>query len=375
MTMTATVSARRALTGDGFVSDVALTIEDGWITAVGPTRRPEHEVLVAGFVDLQVNGHDDVDVATMSEQQWPRMRRLLLDQGVTTWCPTLVTADRDHYGERLEHLCRFAADDAPGPRLAGVHLEGPYLGALHGAHAGVPDGAIDLDWLASLPAIVRIVTLGPERDGAVDATRLLTSKGVLVALGHTAATYEQVLACVDAGARLFTHCFNATGRLHHRHPGATGAALATDELAISLIADGVHVHPAVLRLAARCKPPGRTVLVTDAVGWRAGRPGVLDRGRGLTVRDGAPRLPDGTLAGSNLTMDRAVRGAAADAGLGLEAALRAATIAPADLLGLEDRGILEVGRRADFLALDGAGHVVGTWVGGAQLASPQLATP
>jgi len=360
---TATLTARRVLTDDGFRDDAAVTIEDGWITAVEPSSAPpEHHLLAAGFVDLQVNGHDDVDVATMTEQQWPRMRRLLLDQGVTTWCPTLVTAGRDRYEERLDHLARLAADDGAGPRLAGVHLEGPYLGALHGAHTGVPDGPVDLEWMASLPDIVRIVTLGPEREGAVEATRLLSSRGVLVALGHTSASYEQVLACVDAGARLFTHCFNATGPLHHRDPGAAGAALSADELTISLIADGVHVHPAVLRLAARCKPVGRTILVTDAVGWRAGRPG----GRRLTVGDGAPRLPDGTLAGSSLTMDRAVRIAADDAGLGTEAALGAATSAPARLLGLDDRGTIAPGRRADLVALDPAGLVVGTWVGGAR---------
>ena len=362
---TNTLTARRVVTPDGIRSDCAVTIDDGTITAIGTSENePEHELLAAGFVDIQVNGHRDVDVATMTESQWPRMRQLLLHQGVTTWFPTLVTSGRDHYSERLAHLAGYADDQRAGPEvgpdIAGVHLEGPYLGGRHGAHRGVPDGAIDLAWLETLPPIVKIVTLGPERPDAVEATRLLVERGVVVALGHTAATYEQVTACVDAGATLFTHCFNATSPLHHREPGAVGAALSDDRLAISLIADNVHVHPAVVRIAARCKPSDKTILVTDAVGWQSGRLG----DERIEVRDGGPRLADGTLAGSNLTMDLAVRNAAYDAELGLEAAVRAATSNPAALLGLDDRGSIAVGRRADLVALDADGRLTDTWIAG-----------
>jgi N-acetylglucosamine-6-phosphate deacetylase len=359
--MTSTLTARRVLTPDGLRQRLAISVDDGRIVSIEPTDlTPRYDLIAPGFIDLQVNGHDDVDVMSMNEQQWPTMRRLLIEQGVTTWLPTLVTTQLERYAERLDHLRRFADDPVPGPTLAGVHLEGPYLGRRHGAHRNVPDGAIDLDWLATLPDLVKLVTLGPERENAVEATRLLVSRGVVVALGHTSATYEEVLACVDAGARLFTHCFNATSPLHHRAPGPLGAALSCDDLAISLIADNVHVHPAIVRIAARSKPEGMTILVTDAAGWRAGR---LGRER-IEVRDGGPRLIDGTLAGSNLTMVRAVRNAADDANLGIEAALRAATGNPARLLGLGDRGTIEIGRRADLVALDAAGEVAGTWVAG-----------
>ncbi len=342
-----------------------MTIDGDTIVAIGPARgEPEHEILTAGFIDIQVNGHRDVDVATMTESQWPRMRQLLADQGVTTWFPTLVTSGRDHYAERLDHLARFADDPPPGsaswPAIGGVHLEGPYLGERHGAHRDVPDGPLDLAWLETLPPIVKIMTLGPERPNAVEATRLLVERGIVVALGHTAATYEQVTGCVDAGATLFTHCFNATGPLHHRAPGAIGAALSDDRLAISLIADNIHVHPAVVRLAARCKPADKTILVTDAAGWQAGRLG----DERIEVRDGGPRLLDGTLAGSNLTLDLAVHNAAYDADLGLDAAVRAATSNPAALLGLDDRGSIAVGRRADLVALDADGRLTDTWIAG-----------
>ncbi len=365
-TVTATIlTARRVISADGIRSDCAVTIDDGTITAIGTSvDEPEHELLAAGLIDIQVNGHSDVDVATMAESQWPRMRQMVADQGVTTWFPTLVTSRREHYAERLEHLTRFAGDPTPdptvGPDIGGVHLEGPYLGERHGAHRGVPGGEIDLAWLETLPEIVKIMTLGPELPNAVEATRLLVERGVVVALGHTAATYDQVTACVDGGATLFTHCFNATGPLHHREPGAVGAALSDDRLAISLIADNVHVHPAVVRLAARCKPSDKTILVTDAVGWRSRRLG----DERIEVRDGGPRLTDGTLAGSNLTMDQAVRNAAYDAELGLEFAVRAATSNPAALLGLDDRGTVAVGRRADIVALDAEGRLTDTWIAG-----------
>ncbi|MDX2380112.1 MAG: amidohydrolase family protein [Acidimicrobiia bacterium] len=359
------ITAARVVTPGGVRERCAVSVRDGAIATVSALAddvEPEHDLLAPGFVDLQVNGHDDIDVATMTEAQWSPMRHILAEQGVTTWFPTLVTSARDHYAERLDHLAGFAEDSETvgAPTVGGVHLEGPYLGERHGAHSDVPDGPIDLDWLTALPTIVRIMTLGPERSNAVEATRLLVERGIVVALGHTAATYEQVTACVDAGATLFTHCFNATAPLHHRTPGAVGAALSDDRLAISLIVDNVHVHPAVVRLAARCKPVDKTVLITDAAGWRSGRLGT----ERIEVRDGAPRLADGTLAGINLTMDVAVRHVAADPALGLEVAMRAATANPAALVGLTDRGALTAGMRADLVAFSDAGAVAGTWVAG-----------
>jgi N-acetylglucosamine-6-phosphate deacetylase len=368
----ATVIARRVVTTRGILGDHELVVEDGSIAAIRPAGAPPvHEVLIAGGVDLQVNGHDDVDVATMTAEQLPRMRSLLAAQGTTTWFPTLITSSPAHVEERLGHLADLAAEPAPGPAIGGVHLEGPYLGARHGAHRGVPDGPIDLGWLDALPDLVRIVTLGPERTNAPEAIGRLVGRGVLVALGHTDAGHERTIECIDAGARLFTHCFNASTPLDHRDPGAVAAALTDDRMAISLIADLVHVHPLMLDLAGRCKPEDRIVLVTDAVGWRSGR---LGSGR-VAWRDGAPRLADGTLAGSGLTLDRAIANAADRAGWGLERAVRAATATPAGLVGLTDRGALEPGRRADLVALDADLRPVQTWTAGTPLLPPPDAHP
>jgi len=362
----ATIRGARALTPDGWTGAVeVVTAADGTIAELRPAGGPVPDVaLVPGFVDLQVNGHDDVDVATAEGEDWERMDGLLAAQGVTTWCPTLVTAPLEAYAAPLARITAAAARSGARPAVAGAHLEGPFLGGRAGAHPTEHLRAADPGWLAALPGIVRVVTLGPEVDGAHEAIRTLADRGALVALGHSAATYEQAEAAVDAGARLVTHCFNASGELHQRAPGFLGAALSDDRVAVSLIADLAHVHPALLRLAFRAKGRGRVVLVTDAVAWRSGRIGAIEMAPG---DDGVPRLPDGTLAGSALTMDRAVRNVVGAAGVDLADAVAAASTTPASLLGLEDRGALAPGRRADVVALSGTLEVAATWVAGEQV--------
>jgi N-acetylglucosamine-6-phosphate deacetylase len=359
-----TLVAARVVTPDGVLAPGAVEIDGDRIAAVGPARgRVPDRTLVPGFVDLQVNGIDDTDVAVAEGADWERLDELLARQGTTTWCPTLVTAPLDTYAAPLARIAAAATRGGPRPTIAGAHLEGPFLGAMPGAHPVEHIVALDRGWLAALPPIVSVVTLGPEVPGAVAAVRALVRRGILVALGHSAATFDEAAAAVDAGARLVTHCFNAMPPLHHREPGLVGAALVDDRLAVSLVADGVHVHPAVLRLAFRTKPKGTVVLVTDAVAWRAEHVG------DIVVRfDGtAPRLADGTLAGSAVTMDRAVRNVVDHCGVPLEDAVWAASTAPADLLGLADRGRITPGMRADIVALGPDLGVRATWVGGVQV--------
>jgi N-acetylglucosamine-6-phosphate deacetylase len=243
-----------------------------------------------------------------------------------------------------------------------VHLEGPFL-STPGAHRPELLAAVDLDWLARLPSLVRLVTLAPELPGAIDAIRLLAGRGVLVALGHTHASPDAVDAATTAGARLVTHLFNAMSGLHHREPGVAGAALADDRLACSLIADLVHVEPGALKIAFRALGPERAVLVTDAVAWRGSSVGPLQ----VHMASGAPRLADGTLAGSALTMDQAIRNVVDRCGVSLADAVAAGSTVPAHLLGLDDRGAISVGRRADFVALDDAGTVDGVWLAGERM--------
>jgi N-acetylglucosamine-6-phosphate deacetylase len=245
------------------------------------------------------------------------------------------------------------------PTIAGVHLEGPFLGGAAGAHPVDQIIGIDLEWLAALPAHVRMMTLGAEQPLAPAAIAALVAAGRLVSVGHTRADEAEFDAAVVAGARLTTHLFNGMSGVHHRSPGVAVFALTTPAVSASLIADGIHVHPRVLRLAFQALGLDRAVLVTDAVAWRSGRVGEI----GMELRDGAPRLPDGTLAGSTVTMDAAIRECVA-AGVPLEHALRAASSNPAALLDCTDRGTIAPGQRADLVALTSNLHVEHVWVAG-----------
>ncbi len=307
-------------------------------------------------MDLQVNGHRDVDVATADESSWRRLLAEVAGQGVTSWCPTLISAPLPVLDARLAAIGDRAGQ--PGPNVISVHLEGPYLGAAHGAHQAVAADRIDMEWIAGLPAHVGIVTLGPEREGALDAIRLLRERGIVVALGHTQATAEQTEAAIEAGATMFTHLYNAAGPLHHREPGALGVALTDDRLVGGLIADGVHVDVRMMRLAWRAKGSDRIALVTDAAAFDD-----------AALVDWAPRLADGTLAGSALRMNEAVRRTVDEVGISLIDAVNAASAVPASVLGLDDRGSITPGCRADLVAMSDDFQVQQTWVAGL----PQLA--
>lgn len=355
------LTSAQVLVPSGLTGPAAVSIDDGRITAVEPWNGPtDHHLLAPGFVDLQVNGIDDVDVAVADGATWDRLDQLVLQQGTTTWCPTLVTTSFEGYAAALGRIA--GAMDRPArvrPSIAGAHLEGPFLGGRRGAHRPDLVRPLDLGWISELPPHVAMMTIGAELEHSTTAIALLRSRGVLVSIGHTAATHSQVVAAVDAGAAMATHLFNAMTGLDHREPGVAATVLLHPGVAASIIADGVHVHPSILQLACRLLGPDRTVLVTDSVAWRAGTAGSV----GLELRDGAPRLPDGTLAGSMLRMDRAVR-VCSDAGVPLEHALRAASTVPARLLGLDDRGRIDAGCRADLVALDETLSARATWVGG-----------
>ena len=345
------------VTPEGLLQNGEVEIgHDGQIVAVRPAPAGANvpdRILVPGFVDLQVNGMAEIDCGSAkTDDEWTRLDDLMLATGVTSWCPTLVTAPLDAMAARVGRVAGAMGrplGDRPRPTILGAHLEGPFLGGAPGAHPRDLVIPLDLPWLEGLPLgeVVRVVTLAPEIEGAAAAIAALSRRGVLVSLGHSTATLEQALAGAAAGARLVTHAFNGMAPLHHRSPGLLGAALSDERLTPSLIADGVHVHPAALAIAARAKGHGGWILVTDAIGWDSGR----IAGRRVEIVDGAPRLPDGTLAGSSMTMDAAVRRMVVDCGRPLEQVVAAAATTPARLVGASDRGAIEPGRRADLVAL------------------------
>ena len=203
-----TISAERILTAAGWVDRAEVRLSDGRVEQVGPASRAADVCFLApGFVDIQVNGFGSVDLATSSPAAWPTLASALLDSGVTSWLPTLVSRPLDAYAGWLEDAAAFARRGR-GPRVLGVHLEGPWLGELVGAHADAARGPIDLRWCQALPSTVRIVTLGPERAGALEAIRRLRLRGIVVAAGHSSADHPTAQRAFDAGVSLLTHCFN-----------------------------------------------------------------------------------------------------------------------------------------------------------------------
>jgi N-acetylglucosamine-6-phosphate deacetylase len=351
-----------------------VVVADGRIEALQPGSGTSADagdvrgLLVApGLVDLQCNGAVGIDLTAEPERLW-EVAEALPRWGVTSWLPTIVTSP-PRSTERALAALRAGPPAGIGPHATplGLHLEGPFLAPVRrGAHPLEHLAPIDPERAArwSRAAGVALVTLAPELPGAPELIAALAARGVVVSLGHSDATADQATAGVEAGARWVTHLFNGMGPLHHRSPGLAGVALADERLRVGLIADLIHVHPTALRLAWRALGE-RLVLVTDATSALGARSSGASVARGAaTVGDDGVRLPDGTLAGTDLSLDAAVRNLARAAGCSVRDAVHAATAAPAAVLGAAGKGRLVVGADADLVVLTPEGHVVATYVGG-----------
>ena len=352
----------------------AILLADGRIAALGvdAERRAGHADRVidgaglaaaAGFIELQLNGIDGLDF-TSDPGSIGRVGAAPARHGVTAYLPTIVTSPRGTVERALDAV--RSGSGAGKPVALGLHVEGPYLSpARAGAHdpdlLRDPDPAEIAHWIAA--GTLRIVTLAPERDGAIEAIEQLVAGGVVVSIGHTDADAPSTTRGIDAGATYATHLFGAMSPFHHRAPGAPGALLSDNRVTLGLILDGHHLDPMVVGLVARLAP-GRVSLVSDAIAAL----GLGDGdhrlgGRTVGVRDGAAGLPDGTLAGSAVGLDACVRAFAAVTG-SPRAAVAAVTETPARLLGDRERGRLEVGARADLVLLDDRLGVRMTIIGG-----------
>jgi N-acetylglucosamine-6-phosphate deacetylase len=356
----------RVVTPDG-VRRADVTVRGGRIVAIGErSRRDAGEVVdlagrwaLPGFVDVHVHGGAGAQCNTADPDEVHRVARFHADHGTTSLLATTVAAGVDELLVSLQAIRAAAAAPAKGgAEVLGAHLEGPFLsrewpGAMDAARFVAPDQAVAERLIAG--GGVRMITLAPELPGALDLVRAAAAANVVVSMGHTGATYAQAAAAVAAGARAATHTFNAMRPLHHREPGLLGAALDLDAVTCEVVCDGVHVDPAAVRLLQRLKGPARTALVTDAI-EAAGLPdGDFRLGaRRVSVADGRATLPGSdTIAGSTLTMDRALRNAVAFCDVSVEDAARMASTTPAELLGITARkGVLAPGRDADVAILD-----------------------
>jgi N-acetylglucosamine-6-phosphate deacetylase len=369
----------RIVTPDGVLDRGWLTVRDGLVEAVGTGEPDAGENVVEldgawvlpGFVDIHCHGGGGASYTEADPERLAAAVAAHRRHGTTTTMASLVSGPIPALVEQVAALRELVEEGL----FAGIHLEGPFISAARcGAHDPAVLTAPDRDSVTTLLAAgrgaIRMVTLAPELDGGVDAVRRFTDAGVIAAIGHTDATLAQVLPAVDAGATVATHLFNGMRPLHHREPGPIGALLDDERVTVELICDLVHLHPTVVRIAARHAGRGRTVLVTDAMAAAGVGDGVYSVGAlRVTVRDGVPTLDGGgSLAASTLTLDAAVRNFVHSCGMTMVEAASAVATRPAALLGLAGRvGVLAPGAFADLVVLDDGLHTKqvmrrGTWL-------------
>lgn len=361
-------------------ADHAVVLENGRVIDLLPRARLGTDirietlgggVLAPGFVDVQVNGGGGVllnDAPTA--EGVAKICNAHATFGTTALLPTLITDTPEITQRAVATIKQTIADNLPG--CIGVHLEGPFLSPeKRGAHDAQlirqMDDA-DVDAILAMEIATLLVTLSPERVPPRIIRRLVDG-GVIVSIGHSNASYDQILAAVDAGARGVTHLYNAMSPLSHRNPGVVGAALDSNALWCGLIADGHHVHPAAIGIALRAKrQPGCIFLVTDAMSTVGSDIQEFDlNGRRIRRQDGVLILDDGTLAGSDLDMMSAVRFMVQDIKVDLPEALRMASTYPADFLGRSDMGRIAKGARADLVHIDDSLQAKAVWRQGVRL--------
>jgi N-acetylglucosamine-6-phosphate deacetylase len=369
-------------TPERVIDQGAVLVDGERIAAAGPAAElppppgaeridAQGQAVVPGFIDLQLNGAFGDDFTVAPETIW-RVAEGLPRWGVTSFLPTIITSPLAQVGKAQAVLGGGPPGGWRGSVPLGLHCEGPFLnpqkkGAHNPTHLRLPSLEAVAGW--SPAQHVRLVTLAPELPNALDVVAALAARGVLVSSGHSMATYAEAQGAFAAGARYGTHLFNAMPVLEHREPGLPGALLTTGEQTAGIIPDGVHTHPAIVALAWRMKGPQRLNVVTDAMAALGMAPGRYMLGdQEVTVTDRDARLPSGTLAGSVLAMDGALRNLIAFTGCTLAEGLATMTSTPADLLGIgRERGRIVQGAYADLVLLTPELQVSLTMVEGSTL--------
>ncbi|GIE90428.1 N-acetylglucosamine-6-phosphate deacetylase [Actinoplanes regularis] len=357
----------RIVTPSGIVTG-HLDVDGSTIAAIVPDSAAGDDVIVPGFVDLHCHGGGGHTFTTGDPEAARGAAGFHLSHGTTTVLASLVSSPFELMRSATLAF-RPLVDEGV---LAGIHFEGPYLsavrcGAQNPAYLRDPAPGEITELIRTGEGAVRMMTVAPELDGALEAISILRDAGVLAAIGHTDASYDQTHAGVTAGASVATHLFNGMRPVHHREPGPV-VGLLSSTATVELIADNIHLHPGMLAFAARSAGPERSILVTDAMDATGMPDGEYELGgQAVVVTDRVARLTrDSSIAGSTLTMDVALRNAVA-AGLPLQDAVAMSSTTPAWLLGLADRGALSPGLRADLVVLDAELRLKGVVRGGGRV--------
>jgi len=380
--------AARAITPTTEILDAGILVHDGVIEAVGPRedmRLPagaaeisaSGQTAIPGFIDVHIHGAGGHDVMEGNEQAMSTVATTLARHGTTSFLATTVTASPDDTLRGVEGIARYITQQfealQPRAEVLGVHYEGPFISKVRrGVHPAewvqLPSADLLQRFLQAAAGNARILTIAPELLGAAPCIRAARDAGVVVAMGHTDATYEQARAGIALGVRHAVHVYNAMRPFSHRDSGVIGAVLTSPEVTAELIADGVHVEEAAMRILLQAKGAGRVILISDGLSATGMPDGKYTLGKfEVTVSGGVCRNSEGKLAGSTLTLDRALRTVVA-LGIPLQDAVRMLTTNPAKLLGIEfKKGALRTGADADIVLLDENLQVANVWTRGLPL--------
>jgi len=379
-----TVIRGKLVTPEGVVENGTVRFENGVITEVSASAAaaadiaaPEGGWIVPGFIDVHVHGGYGADFMDASIEAYQTITSFHGRHGTTSMLATTVTATKEDIDAVLQASREYIdAASASGARLAGVHLEGPFIsekwpGAQNPARIVPPNAEWVQEWIEKYPGLLKQLTLAPEKEGALEVIRLLRANSIIAAAGHTDSTYEEIITAADNGLNQAVHTFNAMTPLHHRKPGVVGAVLTDPRVIAEVIADGIHVHEAAVKLLTRAKAPDQLVLITDAMSAAGLGDGQYKLGElDVTVKSGVARLTGGdSLAGSTLTMIEAFRFMVQRVGLTVPEASRLASFNPAKQLGLAEQiGSIRTGAKADFVVLTPELDIAAVYRDGNQIA-------
>lgn len=363
------------VTEDG-LKKTSLTYSDKF-TSLGDDEEgllelPDNYVVVPGFIDEHIHGAAGSDAMDGTTQDLSNIAKALASEGTTAFCATTMTQSPENITKALRAVKEYKeANHQDGAEILGVHLEGPFIskdfvGAQPIEYVAQPNVEVFKKYQEASGNNVKIVSLAPEVEGSDELIKYLKSQHIVASIGHTNAKYADVERAVSAGATTLTHTYNAMKPVHHREVGTVGAGFLFDELACECICDGIHVSSPAIRLLYKNKPSDKMILITDAMRAKHMPDGISELGgQVVIVKNGEARLENGTLAGSVLKMNKAVKNVMKFLNLPLEEVVKLASINPAKNLGVDSYlGSIKVGKRADFVILDQDLNVVKTVRGG-----------
>ncbi|WHX99947.1 N-acetylglucosamine-6-phosphate deacetylase [Neobacillus sp. DY30] len=352
---------------------IYIFIENGKIQEIGPIHAlPAHlnnvekieiakdQHVVPGFIDVHIHGAAGADTMDATIEALETMAKALPAEGTTSFLATTITQKHESIEKALKNAANYLTghNDAGQADVLGVHLEGPFInkkraGAQPKEYIIDPDIELFKSWQELAEGSIKLVTVAPELENGTNFVRYLHENGVIASIGHTDAVYEEMKKAVQAGAKQVTHLFNGMRGIHHREPGVAGSALIFKELMVELIADGIHVHPEVMKFVIDAKGTEGMILITDAMRAKCLKNGVYDLGgQDVSVADGKALLADGTLAGSILKMNDSIKNIMEAAEITLTEAVQMASVNPAKQLNVYDRkGSISVGKDADITIL------------------------